>query len=408
MSRLYFTYKGRFTLQDFLNLLVTVFLFMAFMNFVTRNYYWLFFAFAFFAITPKRTVMLNFSVLFLLILGVSMLIFDPSSRNSVTNILKPFVFFMAYTIGTGLVSDVDDGQAAALRVEKIIYTCALGFFAHYLLNFISNAGSLQRNTIDFWTNEILSATGQASLACICVAVAIADLFSNTTIKRRITAVVLLIVVIAYNLILAGRTLLLLIAILFLFALTFRSIYYKKTAIKSVLVTIVLLTILLVLYNLDVFNIKSTIEESNFYLRFFGKGGFDITEDPRFEYKQLYLEHLWEYPFGGLHIRTMYSHYAHDLYLDTYDQYGVVVFMATVAYIISSIIRLIKALRHPMLSFRTKQLVLCIYVLLNIQFWLEPVMAGMPFLLVAYCLIDGVMSRFLANQSRYAYASGGDV
>jgi hypothetical protein len=137
--------------------------------------------------------------------------------------------------------------------------------------------------------------------------------------------------------------------------------------------------------------------SNFYARFFGREGYGLFNDPRFEYKQVYLNHIFDYPFGGSRLHTKNGFYAHDLYLDTYDQYSIFAGIAIVCYIISSLIRMGKYLRSSSISFNTQQLILCIYVMMNLQFMKEPILQGMPAYLVSYCLVDGAVTRYLSEQ-----------
>ena len=150
MPRLTFTYKSHIKLQDLLNVLVAIFLFLTFLNFVTRNYYWLFIAFFLFIVAPRRIVILNFSTLLLFILGITMLVFGLDGIGTPTSFLKPFVFLMAYLLGSGMINRTDDNQKKVQTIERTIYLCAFGFFAHYVLNFITNIGALERNTIDIW------------------------------------------------------------------------------------------------------------------------------------------------------------------------------------------------------------------------------------------------------------------
>lgn len=396
MSRLDLRSRGATSPQKLFNIVVGIFLFAAFMNLITRNYYWTFFAFAVFIVTPSRKFEINFSTFCLFLLAISMVLFDPERRSNITVFLQSFVFLMVYIIGCGFSNKENDVKS----VEKIIYLCAFGLFAHFLLNFFNNFdvmmqdGSFERNTVDFWTNDVLSATGQASLACVCVGVSVAILFSKTGVIQKIFAVAALLLVLMYNLILAGRTLLIIMAILLLLATVFRSVSLKRNIIKDVLIVSAIIALLVLLYNSNVFNVKDAFENSNFYYRFYEQDARGVAEDARFEYKLYYLKNFFKYPFGGRNIKTVYTHHAHDLYLDGYDQFGIFGFLALLVYVISSLFRMFKFLRIPEVPFETKQLVFCTYAALNIQFLVEPILEGIPFLFVAYCLIDGAVSRLL--------------
>lgn len=371
-------------------------LFLTALNFVTRYFFWIYIALAVFLVTPDRKLRGNFSTLILAMLTLSILIFDVNSVSSPTNFLKPFIYLISYTIGFGLTSNCDDHSICEKEIKRVIVVSAGGLFLHYVLNMIINFGSLSRDTIDIWTNSVLSATGQASLASMCVGVVAAILFTKTKVRYKILAIVLTVIILLYNLVLAGRTLLVLLLILIAAAFLYKSIYYKKNIIKGLLIGALIVVLLVTLYNFNIFSIKDTVETSNFYWRFFENGEGDLGRDSRMDYKSLFIKTMLEHPFGGGHLREFYGNFAHDLYLDSYDEYGIFALLFIVAYMISSIIRLFRFLRHPAPAFSTKQLVFCVYLVLNIQFWLEPIMLGMPWLFAAYCLIDGALANFLIN------------
>ena len=389
--------KG-YTRQEYYYFIIIFWLFLASLNFATRYYYWNYIAFAFFLIAPTCRIRVNVSSIFLLVLALSMLIFDQNSCNGITDMIKPFVFLVSYTVGMGLFTDHNHVEARIKETERIIYVCAFGALTHYFLNLLLNINSLERDTIDIWTGSVMSATGQASLASMCVGIVAALLFSDHTRKTKIAAVVLSLVIILYNMILAGRTLIFMLLIVFVIALFYQR-HDKKVKIgKELLVLFIFGALLLFIYNLDLFSIKTSFEQSNFYTRFFGKDGFGLFDDPRLDYKRVYLNHIFDYPFGGTYIRRAYGFYAHDLYLDTCDQYSIFAGLAIVAYIVSSIIRLVKCLSVPTIPFRTKQLMLCVYAVMNMQFLVEPIIQGMPTYFVSYCLVDGVITRYLAEQN----------
>ena len=56
----------------------------------------------------------------------------------------------------------------------------------------------------------------------------------------------------------------------------------------------------------------------------------------------------------------------------------------------------KCLVDKNIDFGVRQLVLCVYFVINIQFWLEPIIRGMPWLLASYCFMDGTVNTLLRN------------
>jgi len=402
VSHLRFKLKKQISRTSLYNGFIMLFLFLATMNFGNYGYYWLIVAFIVFLFTPNRLVRINLSSIYLFILAVSMLIFDPLSRTSITSCIKPFMFLIAYTVGISLAAKTNDNPTNERTPKHIIYVCAFGMLSHFLLNLlrlIKNFGSLERNTTDIWTNAVLSATGQASLACLSIAIFASFLFTETTVKKKVFSLFGILVILLYNLILAGRTLIVLIAVVCLIAFLFRAHYDGRHIEKSVLGIAVMTVALLIVYNFNIFNIKSIVENSNLYARLLGFDGLGLFGDSRFGMKLLYLQKFLEHPFGGAYIRSICGNYAHDLYLDCYDQYSIFALFAIIAYILSSLIRLFRCLRNASLSFPTKQLVLCTYIVANLEFLIEPIIQGMPFLLISYCIIDGTISYYLTIKTK---------
>ena len=105
-------------------------------------------------------------------------------------------------------------------------------------------------------------------------------------------------------------------------------------------------------------------------------------------------------WGGENINTLFGHRAHDLYLDTYDEAGLIALITIAIYIICSLSRMVKCLKCKSLSTQVKLLIACVYVACNIQFWLEPILRGVPWLLASYCFIDGAVSRLIKNERRF--------
>ena len=383
--------------HEIFNILVIIFLFLASLNFVTRYYYWMYIAFLLFVVTPERKVRINASMIILLLLGVFTLCFDSESRSMFTNILKPFVYAIAYVIGLGMTSKKKQLGQKESSLQMLILLATAGLFLHYVLNAIKNIGSLERNTIDIWTNSAMSATAQSGLACLCVGVVTAFLFSNSSFKIKVVCTLFMAFIIIYNMVLAGRTLLFMLVLMIVLAFLFKSIYYKKGFLGGIFLFAIFILVFIAVYNNDIFSIKTAFENTNFYARFFGRTSETLITDARLGYKLAYIKKMKYYPFGGYNIRREVRVYAHDLYLDSYDQTGVLGFLAIVFYMISSLSRMIMCLRSKEHTpFAIKQLVFCVYLTMNIQFLIEPIIQGMPWLFIVYCLIDGALTNYLAS------------
>ncbi len=384
--------------------LMMVMLFFAAVNFTKRFELFLLFAFVFFVALPKRCIKINVSFLVLCFFSLFQLMFNVSVQNSFYQSIMAFIYPLCYLIGNSFCSIKDSLNEHEEFTNKVIYITASGTLIHYLLNWYKNNASVgngmnERNTIDFWSNEIMSATGQATLACLSLCVISAFLFSNVGKKEKVFSIISLAAIIGYNFVLAGRTIFAMMLILFLFSFLFRMVANKKGNFKTIIIVVAVIIAIVLIYSNNVFGVKSFFEQSNLHDRFSGKYSQDIDDDARLEHKLDYLKYIDDFPFGGGNIRRILGFSAHDLYIDTYDESGIFATFAIIAFIISSVIRAVKCVKNKAIPLDTRHLLACVYLGVNIQFWLEPIMRGVPWLLAFYCLIDGAVTAMLDKASQ---------
>ena len=403
-----YTHRKQFlTPKDLFIFAILFCLFLGSLNLINRFYYFVYIAAFLFLVMPNGKMRFDSGFFALILFSMTLLLFDPSYQTMVTSMIKPFTYPLCYLIGTSLFSAGVKEDNDLLRDEKrtawIIYVAASGVLLHFILNRIINHGIDSRNVIDFWTRQEMSATGQATMACLMIAVAVAFLFSKVKKTKKVIAILSLLIILEYNIILAGRTIfaLILIAVGIAFLYSIRENRNKRffrRSIKLILIVAVIFGLLFAMYNSNIFGVKDAFESSNFYERFFGgKYAQDMEEDLRMEHKMYYIEHFWESMLGGEKLRAVYGHHSHDLYLDTYDEAGIFALIFIVFYIVKSLGRAIRCARNKNLTFEIRLLILCVYVVVNVQFWLEPIIRGVPWLLATYALIDGAVARLLVRE-----------
>lgn len=382
-------------LFSFISKAILFLLFFAGLNFLNKFFYFVFAAFFICIFLKNTTIKVASNTIWFFFFSISLLVFWTASHGSITALLRCFTYLLCYIIGQNLFSENDDLPKTEKKVQKIYILLSFGPLLHMLLNFLTNADKDEyvRNTVDFWTNNETAATGQAALGCMTVAVAIALIFSRFSIKYKIFAFVTLGIVIAYNLVLAGRTLLFMIIITFFVALFY---YLKHFPLMSNFIKIcfligVTLIVLLLLYGTNAFGIRDSFEASNFYTRFFGEKYNDLNMDSRNDFKLQYLKFLFVFPWGGNKIHEAVGTYAHDLYLDTYDEAGVFAFIFVVIIAVGSIMKLFRVLKIKSISFETKQLLLCLYIVMHLEFFIEPILAGVPWFFALFCIVYGTVS-----------------
>ena len=383
----------------FVQSLILLMLFFVTLDLVNRHFYFVYIAFALYLFILGRRMIINYSFAMLALLSLAIACFSPSSYESIVGFIRSFSYPMCYVIGYGLCSQCncnEDLSKVEKLIMKIIVVIVAGAFFHYTLNWIINFSADSRNTVDFWSGKVLVATNQAAMACMALAVNIACLFSKSNTKMKILSWVSLLVILIYNLTLAGRTLIIMSLLVIAVAVIHRLKNDNKGRVKFAFLIICLIFLVLLAYNIDLFDIKTIVENSELYDRFFGEYSQGMTEDTRIDNKSNYIKHMFDYPFGGANLRSSFG-YAHDIFLDTFDEAGWISLFAIFFYIVSSVSRLNRIIKTKLFSFGLRQVILCLYVVFYMEFMLEPVLQASPWLFEAFCIIDGSLCALLDIQ-----------
>lgn len=375
-------------------MLVLVLLFMASMNFNAKFFYFVFLSFLVVLVTQRCMAIDTVSIIYLL-LCITMAIYN--FGEGLLSMLRCFAPFCFYLVGLNLVSD---DPTAMPKIQKrndpqkmgysVLVTISLGSFSHYFLNYVYNLGfSLGRNTNDIWTGQIMAATGQNALACLMLGLACAMLFLPPRKRYRWVALAIISLMLIYNLVLSCRTLLVILGILLMVGMVYpkQNTKYGMQLLKYITYFALLCGVVMVLYALNIGGFRDYIQDSMLFSRFDGSITSLTDNESRSSAKLAFISHMINYPFGGCHMRKIYG-YAHDLLLDAYDEYGIIVFLLMVVVLIISIVQLYVLLRRTDYSESFKLSLLLIYCAVLLEFTVEPILAGMPWLFSCYCLING--------------------
>lgn len=311
--------------------------------------------------------------------------------------IRKFAFIGCYILGfnTMLLASEKRGFRGAEQgkwLEACIASVSIGSWLHLMLNFMINRGSSgTRNTIDIWTRQTMAATGQAALAVLMLATGIVWFLLPRAKWMRWFGIGAVSAILLYNFMLGGRTiivltgLLLFVAIVYVFVNRQCPVYQKRNTAKMI---ILLLLCIAVVFVFDMAEVRSKIFESNLAKRFENAENADeLLEDGRMDNKTKYLQNMLKYPFGGLHMREQYG-FAHDLLLDAYDECGIMIFISLSSILINAFTDALSVLKKNCLDVRTKCLIVCVYVSFLVEFCMEPIFAGMPWLFACFALISG--------------------
>lgn len=392
--------------SDGKELLVFALLFLAAMNFEAKFFY--FVLLSFLIVFVKKGCM-EFDTVSILYLVLCTVMGVYNFKEGLLSVLRCFAPFCFYMVGLNLISDVSTAIPDSQKVDNaqkkgylILTVISLGAFVHYALNFLYNMGnSMGRNTNDIWTGSRMAATGQNALICLMLGLSCALLFLPPKKWHRWVGVASVLLMLAYNMVLSCRTMLVMLGILLFIGMMYpkKNTPYGTQLLEYLTVFIIICGIAFLAYKLNISDIQRIIRESALFSRFEGSFTSLIDNESRTHTKMLFLTQMGDYPFGGCHMRSMYA-YAHDLLLDAYDEYGVFVFCMLCCVLITGMVQLFSLLRRTRYTESFMLILLLIYCAILLEFTVEPILVGMPWLFSCYCLINGCVTGM--NQTFLQY------
>lgn len=384
-------------------LVVLLILLLSFMDFHLYSLHLMVVAFLLWCFLKGRLRVVN-GIVPPLVLTVVLFFFWSADFFSPTAWMKRLVWPAAFLLGYNLVQPASPNLNNISKAEKKAQVCffiaVLGFFIHLLLNIYANRNveTANRNTIDFWTTQNRAATGQAGLMCVPMAWCVAYIIGENKLKKRLPAILAIIIMLYYNMTLGSRTVVISLAVLICVAIycTLKAERNVKRKSRTPLIVAAVGMFVMLIYNNDIGGIRTLIEKSVLGERMFSDIFELLFDDPRWEAKLEYIKLMPQHPFGGSNILKTVGQYAHDVLLDTYDEAGMFAFLAVVALLWDAGSKLLCLLRSKHISFNTRMTVLCIYVAMFLEFSIEPVFAGMPWLLMTLCFFHGIVTNLVKN------------
>ena len=366
------------------------------LNVMLWEMYFVLLAFAVLAIRNKRISIDRTGVLLFLFTVSYMLFYGINEGFASIGVFRVTIVFIAYLLGYSFYTSASFKQLSFLL---ILMTVAMA--AHSIINMFYN-GILYGSAVfysgitkDIWSGEISSATGQAAYYFM-ISGTLGYVVSGKGEKgKRLLLLAVYIVVAIHNILLGGRTILVLSAISLIVAIGYilTKSRNRMKAISVALICVAVAILVYFLYSLNLFGIKTMFESSYFYYRFFVISDFGFESD-RMARRMTYIANMLKYPLGGNHIRKdLGVGYAHDLWLDIFDDAGLITFILLLFYTILTVYRLLKFLKKSK-NENVNILLSGIQLALLASFFTEPILNGCPSVLFMYCFFDGIISKML--------------
>ncbi|CVH79329.1 hypothetical protein BN3662_03350 [Clostridiales bacterium CHKCI006] len=297
--------------------------------------------------------------------------------------LSPLI---AYFIGLNIY------KIPGISIEKIIYSLSLGYFTYGFLNFINTPQVIlnSRQIINFWSSDFLTATLQGSFYTLISSL----LFYSIFISKKKSIKVLTLLASSFSVYAsiqsASRTLLVIFFITFIAnILLFTKLKKENFSKKIIAITFLALIALFITisYNNNWLGIQELISSLPISNRTDIQSGLDT---PRYEYMIESLKYIFS-PFqgGGLITKQLGISYIHNLWLDTVNTVGLVPGAILLIYSVSTLLNILKLIKSNNICLEYKHLFFSLYLSSLMEFFVEPILEGIPYFFATSCLINGL-------------------
>lgn len=320
-------------------------------------------------------------------LAIFGLLYFTIGEFSIQGFLYYFVCpLLAYLVGWVMI-DVRK-EDAEKYIRRGIIALILGYAIHAFLNYSINIGHSRWELRDYFTGSLRGATGSGCINTLVLSLAMYIMVSEKDKLKKVGGFVCVVISLLYAFQLGTRTQFI---IFFTVSFVFLFCYlYEKFGIRSVLiltvVTLLLVGIGFYLYIQNIFDIKTYIDTSNLMARYQNGSSLQRADNYRTSSLPRGLDNLLNYPLGGLKDTSYY----HNLWLDIGRVAGILPFVCMIFYTVVINIHAIRIIKNKRVEASFRYLLLCVYLGIQINFFVEPILEGLLDFFLVFTFINGMV------------------
>lgn len=286
-------------------------------------------------------------------------------------------------------------------VIKTIIIIVVGNFLHGFFNMINyfsinGINSNERDVIDIWSGIARNATLQGTHFTLVVSL-LGIVIIMISSKNKVWLSLILFSFILFSLfssfILGNRTLLLLTIIILTFNVIFYAFFNRRSFKKNFSFLSIWIFIIFssyFIYSKNFFEIKNTILNSNLINRL---DDTEIKNDPRNLVYEKALNQFLDFPFGGYRM-DLGLEYAHNLWIDVLYAAGLIPFFSLLFFTLFTIYHVSVILRKNNVSQILKLFILSIFSAYLLNFMVEPILEGVPYMFMSFCILSGMLNKLV--------------
>lgn len=279
-----------------------------------------------------------------------------------------------------------------------VYAMALAYATHAFLNYIVNIGNVRWNLIDFFSGNLRAATGSGVINTLIFSSAMYIFFIESNKIVKLIGLLCFVISLLYALLLGSRTQF---GILVFASIIIMIIYLREKnggtwPIKFCFLILGIGIGIYVIYNNNIFDIRSVIEESNLMARFAGSSELQSADDYRMKSIVVGFMSAVEHPFGGL----ASTKYFHNMWLDIGRVSGIFPMGLMMLYSCISLYHTVVIFRDKSNDFKLRYIILSVKLGMIINLFLEPVLEGLLEYFLSYILLTSMVDYMYYTKYRF--------
>ena len=284
----------------------------------------------------------------------------------------------------------------------LIYAVVFGLFMYASLNMIDYvkeyaAGSGPRIAYDFWVGHMIGAPLMGVYITPVALLLTYNLFHLNWKKDLFIKIVHFIsfgLSVYFTILLQNRSYFFIVSIVFVLMFLLQIVLNKFKMLKPTFIAVVFIGIIYFSYKFNVFGIQTFIVDTAWYTRVIKTIENGILIDGRFTIYPLVRDQFKLYPLGGYQMDLGGLVYAHNLWLDILYAVGRYPFFIFVGYTLLTITTIVRINFNKHIDTSIKILISSVYLGFTLNFMVEPIIEGVPYVLIIFCLVNGATYEYL--------------
>lgn len=280
-------------------------------------------------------------------------------------------------------------------IKQAVTAILLGYAVHAALNNLTNIGHQRWELTDFFSGSLRGATGSGCINTLAFSLFAYFIVLEKQKTRKALGLICGAVSLMYAFLLGTRTQFI---ILLLVSFAFLSCYfYERFGVRSVAILLAVVVLLIVvfgyLYTNNVLGVKEYVDTSNLMARYQVGSGLSSSDDYRISSVTRGIKNLFEYPLGGLKETSYY----HNFWLDIGRIAGIIPVMCMLCYTILTNFHLVLIVREKSIQPAFRYLLFCVYLGIQINFFVEPVLEGLLDFFFIFMVINGMVECYYCSR-----------